>query len=1013
MIKLTKFSLKRPVTLILLLVTVLYFGIQSILSSPMELTPDMNMPMQIIYTVYPGAAPEDINELITKPIEGNVSTLAGVDTVASTSAENISMVVIQYDYGTNMDTAYMNLRKSLDTIKSKLPEDAQEPTIYEIDINSTASMNIAVSGGTDENLYNYVNDAIVPELEKISSVGEVSVSGGQSSYIKIELIPEKLSQYNLNLSTIAQLITAADFSLPSGTVKYGTQDLNLTIGDEYRDIESIRNIVLPLQTGDVIHLSDVAVVSNTLKEKTSISRYNSEDVVAVRISKQQKASAVTLSRAVQKTLNELQKTNSTLNFKIVYDASDSIISALSSVFKTLLIAVVLAMIVLFVFFGDWKASVIVGSSIPVSVLVALTLMGAAGFSLNIVSVGSLALGVGMVVDNSIVVVESCFRAKEKMDYKEAAIEGTKIVIGSIFGSTATTCVVFLPLALLQGLTGQLFKQLGFTIVFCMAASFLSAIMIVPLLYYWVKPVEKKESPVGKFMTRFQNGYRDLVGYIIPQKKKVIIVTVLLLVLSFVMLGQLGFELMPEVDEGMIEISAQVKPGIDVEEADRIATKIEKFVSEQPDVEEYLLTYGSGGTSIMGTGSGNTVNVTAYLKDNRSKKTKDVIKQWKRELTQFPDTSIDITSSSSTGMNMLNSSSSSVNLQSTDYDLLKKTADDIVADLHNEPFITQVHSSAENAAPVIKVKVDPVKAESIGLTPASVAGMVYSNMTGKEVLNFTSNGSEVSVMLENPDWQYKKIDDVKGMLIPTMTGATVPLQDIAEVSFVDSAKSISRSDKQYQVSISGAIPVSYENTSQSMLTDFVENYDMPDGVEMKINAMDEMMNDELGSLGSAILTAVFLVFIVMAMQFESPRLSLMVMFTVPFSLIGAFGFLFFCNSKLNMVSMLGLLMMVGTVVNNGILYVDTVNQYRQEMPLYDALVEAGATRIRPMLMTTLTTVLAMIPMALAYGNSGEMLQGLALVNIGGLLASTLLTLLLLPTVYQMFDSRKKIKAEVIE
>ena len=420
MIKLTKFSLKRPVTLILLLVTVLYFGIQSVLSSPMELTPDMNMPMQIIYTVYPGAAPEDISELITKPIEGNVSTLAGVDTVASTSAENISMVVIQYDYGTNMDTAYMNLRKSLDTIKSSLPEDAQEPTIYEIDINSTASMNIAVSGGTDENLYNYVNDVIVPELEKISSVGEVSVSGGQQSYIKIELIPEKLAQYNLNLNTIAQLITAADFSLPSGSVKYGNQDLNLTIGDEYRSVESIGNIVLPLQTGDVIHLSDVAVISNTLKDKTSLSRYNSEEVVAVAISKQQKASAVTLSRAVNRTLDSLQETNSTLRFKVVYDASEMIVSALSSVFKTLLIAVVLAMIVLFVFFGDWKASVIVGSSIPASVLVALTLMGAAGFSLNIVSVGSLALGVGMVVDNSIVVVESCFRAKEKMSFKEAA-----------------------------------------------------------------------------------------------------------------------------------------------------------------------------------------------------------------------------------------------------------------------------------------------------------------------------------------------------------------------------------------------------------------------------------------------------------------------------------------------------------------------------------------------------------------------------------------------------------------
>ena len=1011
MINLTKFSLKRPVTLILLLVAVLYFGIQSILSSPMELTPDMNMPMQIISTVYPGAAPEDINELITKPIEGSVSTLSGVDTISSTSMENVSMVIIQYDYGTNMDTAYMNLRKCLDTIKSSLPEDAQEPTIYEIDINATAAMNIAVSGGTDENLYNYVNDAIKPELEKISSVGEVNVSGGQSSYIRIELIPEKLAQYNLNLNTVAQLVASADFSMPAGEVGYGNQKLNLTVGDEYRSVDSIGNIVIPLATGDVIHLSDVAIVCEDLNDMTTLSRYNSTDVVAISISKTQKASAVTLSKAVNKTLNTLKETNKTLDFKVVYDSSELILSALSSVFKTLLVAVVLAMIVLFVFFGDWKASLIVGSSIPVSVLVALTLMGAAGFSLNIVSVGSLALGVGMIVDNSIVVVESCFRAKDKLSYKDAAVEGTKIVIGSIFGSTVTTCVVFLPLALLQGLTGQLFKQLGFTIVFCMVASFLSAIMIVPLLYYWVKPVEKKESYIGRFMTRFQNGYRDLVRYIIPKKKRVIGATILLLVLSFAMLGQLGFELMPEVDEGIIDITAQVRPGIELTEVDEIAAQIEQFVSEQPDVEEYLLVYGGSGVSMMSSGSSSSVSVTAYLKKNRSKKTKEIIKDWKRELKEMPDTTLSITSSSSTGMNMLNTSSVSINLVSTDYDLLKKTADDIADGLRKEPFITQVHSSAENAAPVVKVKVDPVKADAWGLTPAQVAGVVYSNMNGKEVLNYTSNGSEVSVMLKNPEWLYEDISRVEEMQIPTMAGMVVPLGDIAEITFEDSAKSISRTDKQYQVSISGQIPVSYESTAQSLANKFVEDYDMPNGVKMKTNVHDEMIGEELGGLARAILTAIFLVFIVMAMQFESPRLSLMVMFTIPFSLIGAFGFLFFCNSALNMVSMLGLLMMVGTVVNNGILYVDTVNQYRLEMPLTEALVEAGATRIRPMLMTTLTTVLAMIPMALAYGNSGEMLQGLALVNIGGLLASTLLTLLLLPTVYQIFDKRKQIKTEV--
>lgn len=1003
MIRLTKFSLKRPVTLILALVTVLYFGISSALSSPMELIPDMNLPMIVISTVYVGATPEEIDDLVTRPIESNVSTQAGIDSVTSRSMENASMVLLQYEYGTNMDTAYLELRKALDVVKNKLPDDAKDPTIYEMDINATPAMYIAVMGGTDRNLYNYVNDTIVPEIEKIAEVGEVGISGGQENYVSIRLKPEKMAQYNLTMSTVAALVGAADFSVPAGNVDYGDQELSLIVSANYKDIERIRNVVIPLATGDVIHLSDVADVSNTLEEVSSISRFDGEDVVMLSISKQQSASSVDISRKVNKALDKLSAENATLDTRVIYDSADNIKSALTSVFETLLIAVALAMIILFLFFGDIKASLIVGSSIPVSVLITLTFMSAAGFSLNIVSVGSLALGVGMIVDNSIVVIENCFRAKEKGSFRETAIRGTETVIGSIFGSTATTCVVFLPLALLQGLTGQIFKQLGFTIVFCMISSFFSAVTIVPLLYFFTKPIEKTELPVSKLVRKLQDWYRDLVRWIIPKKKAAILVTVLLFALSIAMISQLGFELMPNIDEGTVDISIDLKPGLKINEVDKVLTRVEEYVAADPDVDRYQVSSSSSG--LMSSSSG--ASVTAYLKKGRSRKTSRVIKEWTRDLTRFTDSTIKVTNGSSSGMSMLNTSSVTVDLVSTDYELLKKTADEIADGLRYEPYVTQVHSTSENSAPVVRVEVDPVKAEAWGLTPVQVASTVYMNLSGSEVMNYTDAGSEIKVRLEYPDDEFDTIDDVKAMQIPTMAGTVVCLEDIADVYFQDSAKSISRSNKQYQVSITAQIPDGYEDTAVKLADEFVDKHGLPDGITRQTDAYQEMMSDELGGLFKAIMTAVFLVFIVMAMQFESPRLSIMVMFTVPFSMIGAFGLLYAFNIKLSMPSMMGLLMMVGTVVNNGILYVDTANQYREEMPLLDALVEAGATRIRPMFMTTLTTILAMLPMACAFGNSGELMQGLALVNIGGLVTSTVLTLLLLPTVYQIFDRRKEV------
>ena len=995
MIGLTKISLKRPVTLILALVTVLFFGLRSVMSSPVELTPDMDFPMMVVTTVYAGASPADVDELISKKIEAQVSTLSGIKVVKMNSRENVSVILLRYEFGTNMDKAYINLKKALDSVKGSLPEDADEPNILEINMNSQADMELSIAGGTNENLYDYVNSNIVPELEKISSVGEVLVSGGQASYIRIELIPEKLSQYNLTMSSVGDIVKNADFTTPAGNTDYGRQSLSVSIGADYKDIEKLKNIVIPLKSGDVIHLSDVANVYNTLEKKNSLSRYNGKDVVSVSLTKRQSSTAVEMSNEVKKVIDELQSGNKTLTITTITDSAKNIKDSISDVFQTLIMAVVLSMIVLFIFFGDIKASLIVGSSIPISVMVALTLMRAAGFSLNLISLGSLVLGIGMIVDASIVVLESCFRAKEDKSFFDTAIEGTNIVINSIVGSVVTTCVVFIPLALLKGLSGQLFSQLGYTIVFCMVSSLFSAIMIVPLLYFFFHPKEKTDSIASKALMHLQNSYRNMVKRILPRKFSVIGISVVLLVISFILAVNVGIVMMPDSDEGQISISASTAPGLDIDDVDRISKQIEEFVSADKDVESYQMTYGSSNTFRGSSG----ISITAYLKKKRSRSTKKVIEEWQSKLTKMPDTSISIKNQSNTSSSISNSGVE-IDLESTDYETVKKAADDIVMKMHSLDYLLNIHSSAENAAPIVKVKVDPVQAEAIGMTPRSIAGIVYQTLTDTELMKYSSGDSTITVKMNYPDNQYDTIDKIDSIMIPSVTGTQTPLSDIAEVVFEDSAVTMTREDKKYQVAITADKVEGYKGDASKEADAFVDGIGLPKGVQRAVNSYNEMMNDEMSALLNAVLTAIFLVFIVMAMQFESPRFSLMVMFTIPFSLIGAFGLLWAFNVPISMVSMLGFLMMVGTVVNNGILYVDTVNQYKTHMPLDVALIEAGATRIRPILLTTLTTVISMIPMALGYGN--DMLQGLALVNVGGLIASTLLSLLLLPTLYKMID-----------
>ena len=1014
MIAITKLILRRPVSTFLAVLSLLFFGFIAFTTMKMELLPDMNFPYMIVSTVYPGASPEDIDELVSKPIEEEVSLLPDVEEVQSRSMENVSMVIVRYRYGTNMDRAYDKLKKKLDVLKGNLPDDAEDPDYIEFDINAQAGMVLAISDKTKANLYNYVKNNIEPEMEKLSSVASVSLSGGQAEYVRVELSEEKLAQYHLTMENIIQMIKASDFTYPAGSTHYGKQKLSLSVSEDYSTIEKLKNLPLLTGTGNTLYLRDLATVSESLEEKSSIGRYNGEDTIGLSLSKTQTESDIAMSRDVKETIKDLEAQNPNLSVHIIQDNADSIKSSLSSVFQTMIMAVVISMAIIFFFFGDVKASLIVGSSIPIAILGAIVFMYAMGYSMNMLTLSALVLGVGMMVDNSIVVLEASFRAMdeaqdERRSRRDAAIDAVRVVGASVFGSTLTTCVVFLPLGFLKGIAGQYFKPLGFTIVFCMLASLLSAITIVPLCFTLYKPKENEKAPAYKAVRSLKNSYRTLIGRFLRHKKAVVLGTFLILLLSLFLATKIRSELMPDIDSATVQISVLQKPGLDLEERDKAMREIEAMVAKDPDVDRYTTLSGGGEGFQALYGGDSSSMVTAYLKKKRSVSTKEKAKAWQKRLETRPDEVITVKSLSDANFgasddDVKRSEGYEVILKGADLQSLKEKSDALVSEMQKMESLTGIHSSLENAAPRLLVKVDPIKAAAEGLSPIALGQSLNSILGGKTVMKVDLDGEKADVRVEYPKDRFDTLEKIKNIRFSTPRGAAVALDSVATVDFSDSPATIIREDKKYVVTIRANYTEKANKETKEEVDRLVESH-LGRDIALSESLRTKNMREEFTDLFRAIDIAVFLVFVVMAGQFESLRFSFMVMTTVPFAMIGSFGLLWLFDATISMTSLLGFLMLVGTVVNNGILYVDTVNQYREDMSLDRAIIESGATRLRPILMTTLTTVLSMVPMAMAIGENGKLMQGLALVDVGGLTASTLLALLLLPVYYRIMYGKK--------
>jgi len=996
MSKLTKTILKRPVAAIVSILALIIFGISSVTGFDLELTPEMNMPMMVIIARYADAGPEDVEELVTKVIEDNVGTLSGLDTVSSNSSEGQSMIMLSFEYGTDMDDMYIDVQKKVDQAKMRLPSDVEDIFILTMDSNSMENMRVSVTSEGTEDLLGFVEETVEPELEKITQVASIDVFGGSSQYISISVYPEYLIQYGISMNDIASAINAVNFTTPGGSAGHGDQRIDVSTEVKYDTVEELKKV--PVSVGDrTIYLEDIAQVNYADQDPDSLSRYNGADNISIAITKNQDDSAVTLSDNVSDTIQRLQQEYPDIQFEITYDSSSTIKESIWSVAETLILGIILSMLVLFLFFGDLKGSFIVGCSMPVSLLVALILMKFMGYTLNMITMSALVIGIGMMVDNSIVVIEMCFRKKDEgMGFMEAAFAGTKAVIASIVASTITTVVVYLPLSLLEGMSGQMFSQLGFTIIFSITASLFSAITLVPLCFSRFCPIEKKGSVINRFLTALSDKYADVLRRLLGKKKTVALLAVLIFISSVYMAQFLKMELMADTDEGQISVSATFRSGQKLEKMDETARLIEDYLQQQPETESVSTTVSE---------SSSNVSITAALKDDTD--TNAMVDKWGREMLNYADgCEITVSSSSSMGMSGGNQGNSREFVFVGDnLDDLKEASDQVVEIMSHTSGVLSVEADLSETQTKAQISVDPMEADAMGFSAQFVAGEVYKTLSGLEAASLSIDGQDYSVMIEYPKGLYDEPEDLMNLSFTNAAGISVPLSEIADIVYTDTPQTIRREDGQYTTSITATMTEEDMERASGEIQEKINTTRFPGNVEQGINSMDQMMGEEFGALGGAIATAVFLVFMVMAIQFESIRYSLLVMFCIPFSLTGSFMLLLLTQCKLSMVSLIGFLMLAGIVVNNGIILVDTINQNRKIMKTEDALVEAGRSRLRPILMTTLTTILSMIPMAVGWGSNGAMMQGMAVVIIGGLTASTILTLVLLPTFYLIIYKRK--------
>ncbi|QGU95850.1 MMPL family transporter [Clostridium bovifaecis] len=1020
-----KFAVKRPVTIFMGVIAILLIGVVSLRDLSIDLLPNMNIPVAVVSTSYSNVGPEEVEKLITKPLEQAISTTPNIKEVTSRTVEGNSIVIAQFNDNTDMDFAALDMREKVDMVKGFLPDGAGEPMVLKIDPNAQSIMSISVTGKKDlQQLQSFVEDNIQPQFEKIEGVASADISGGLEKQVQIAVNQESLQGFGLSIDYIAQILAAENLNSPGGSVNKGNKELLVRTMGEFTSVEDIENIPIPLKTGGVVRLRDIATVGINNKDIESVAMINGENGLSISIQKQSDANTVSVSKRVNKELEKLKAKYPDVKVDVLIDQADYINSSISNVSSSAVIGGILAVLVLFLFLGNIKSTLVIGTAIPISIISTFILLYFAKITLNLMTLGGLALGVGMLVDNSVVVLENIYRyIQDGHDRKEAAIQGTNEVGVSVIASTLTTVVVFLPIALTSGITGEVFRDFALTIVFSLATSLVVSLTFTPMLASKILHEEEIINEEEKLLhrkgifwlsgifnrlfRRVERRYKGILTWAISNRKKTVVLGIIISLLSTATLATVGAEFFPTADQGQISISVELPEGASIEEVTEMAAVIQKKAEGIQEIDTIFTQIGSSGTSGFMGGGTNTANITVQLKPlkERTRSDKDIADQLREETRDMAGAEISY-ATASMSMSGMGSSPISVEIKGDDLTTLKNLGEQFKAEIAKVDGTREVETSMGEGKPEIRIKLNRTIASQYGLTAAQISSQVSSTIKGKTATTFKLDNDEIDVVVKGDELYKESVNNLQNIMITSGTGSNIPLNLVADVEIERGPTSISRSEQSRLVTVTSQI---YGRDLNSVVKDIdakLSKIKLPEGYSYDMGGENEEMVEAFTELAGALLIAIALVYMILASQFESLLNPFIIMFSVPLAVAGGALGLAITRRNLSVIAFIGVIMLAGIVVNNAIVLIDYISIRRSRgEDRTEAILNSGPRRLRPILMTTLTTILGLIPMALGIGEGAEMQAPLATVVIGGLLYSTVLTLVYIPVVYSIFDDLK--------
>jgi len=1031
--KLIDISVKRPIGVVMVMIALVLIGVISLQNLAIDLYPELDLPVAVVMTEYEGAAPEEVEKLVTKPLEGSLGTIEGIKSIESKSISGSSIIIIWFNWGANIDNKVNDIRDKLEFGTRMLPKETSKPMVLTLDPTAMPIYRISVSGNiSDEELTNYTEKVIEPRLERTPGVANVSLLGSKHKEIKVEADPIALNAYGITTNNIVQALATENISASAGNLQKGDQQLQLRINSEFKSIEDIENILISLPRGGTVKLKDIAHVYLDYKDDQEITKANGNPSLTLDISKKSDSNTIMVANDINKTVKEIEEQlPDGIEINTIYDLSIFIKQSINNIVNNLIVGGLLSITILFLFLRSIRSTLIIGTAMPVAVITTFSLMYFTGETLNLITLGGLALGIGMMVDSGIVILENIFRYREEgYDRVDAARLGSKEVASAVIASSLTTVAVFLPIVFVEGLAAEIFKPLAVTVSFALLVSLFAALTIVPMLSARllhtkkvdVKEVDIKEvdakkrakSRFNRVMAPLLDRFDDLINktrefylrslkWALNKRKTVVIGTLILILASLALVPFIGTEFLPEMDQGEISIDVTMPEGTLLAETSKTIDLIEAELKSIKEIETIFTTAGGGGSFSMGQNNSNIGNIYLRLQpmSERSRSTSDVMEEIRGLTADIPGADIKVSQMESGGFS--SGEPISIQISGDNLEVLDEIAEEIKLEVEQVDGTRNVVNSANKGIPEMQIVIDREKAAYYGLSSSQIIQAVSNGINGQIATRYRSDGKEIDIRVTLPEQYKNDLSEVGDILIQTPYGSAVPLKEVADLVQVQGPAEIDRDNQQRAVQVTSDI---VDRDLGSIIEDIearLENITIPDGYRVEISGQYEDMKESFADLKFALIAAIILVYLVMAIQFEAITYPLVVMFSLPATTIGILVGLAITGRTLNIASFTGVIMLTGIVVNNAIVLVDYINILRRRgMERSAAILKAGPHRLRPILMTTLTTVLGLIPLTLGIGEGAEMQAGLATVVVFGLSFSTIVTLLLVPVMYTYID-----------